>query len=102
MPFVRVAKTEEIAVGHGVLVENQGHALAVFNAGGGRYYACGPVCPHEDGPLAEGWLEGEVVVCPWHGFDFHLRSGRCRVDEDLAIPVFPVRVDDGHVEVDLP
>jgi nitrite reductase (NADH) small subunit len=102
MPFVRVASTDEISPGQGTLVEREGLAVAVFNTGSGRFYACGPLCPHEGGPLAEGWLEGEAVVCPWHGFDFDLRTGRCLINDQLAIPVFPVRVQAGAVEVDLP
>jgi nitrite reductase/ring-hydroxylating ferredoxin subunit len=42
------------------------------------------------------------VVCPWHGFDFELGTGRCRAVDDLALPVYPARVIDGIVEVDLP
>jgi len=102
MAFVAVARADEIPVGHGAFVERGGLALAVFNAGGGRFHATGPICPHEDGPLSEGWLEAGAVVCPWHGFDFDLATGRCGVDADLAVPVYPVRVSDGVVEVDLP
>ena len=102
MPFVKVADVSEIAEGHGTYVDRDGGAIAVFNAGAGCFYACGAVCPHEDGPLAEGWIEGRAVVCPWHGFDFDLETGRCLVDPDLAIAVFPVRVTGTAIEVDLP
>lgn len=102
MPFVKVSQPEAIAVGQGTLVESHGQIVAVFNGGDGRFYACGAICPHEDGPLAEGWLEGNAVVCPWHGFDFDLHTGRCQVAEGLSIPVYPTRVADGAVEVDLP
>jgi nitrite reductase (NADH) small subunit len=102
MAFVRVASVGEVAVGQGALLDVEGVTLALFNAGGGRFHATSPLCPHEDGPLAEGWLEGDVVVCPWHGFDFELQSGRCRVDEALSITVYPVRVVGDSVEVDLP
>ena len=102
MPFVKVADAETIPVGQGTVVESGGVTVAVFNGGNGRFHACGAVCPHEDGPLGEGWLEGEAVVCPWHGFDFDLRTGRCLVDEALAVPVYPARVVEGAVEVDLP
>lgn len=102
MAFARVVAAGEVPVGYGRIVEKDGFAVAVFNAGGGRFYACGATCPHEDGPLAEGWLEGDVVVCPWHGFDFELVTGRCRVADDLAVPVYPARLIDGVVEVDLP
>src|SRR5262245_20225570 len=102
MPFVKVAETSDIAVGQGTLVESHGVVVAVFNAGEGRFYACGAICPHEDGPLAEGWLEGGAVICPWHGFDFDLGTGLCKVAEGLSVPVYPARVADGAVEVDLP
>jgi nitrite reductase/ring-hydroxylating ferredoxin subunit len=102
MAFVPVARAEEIPVGHGAFVERSGVAVAVFNAGGGCFYATGPICPHEDGPLGEGWIEAGAVVCPWHGFDFDLTTGRCGVDPDLTVPVYAVRVSGGVVEVDLP
>ena len=102
MPFVRVAATDDVPVGQGILTEAAGVTLALFNAGDGRFHATSPLCPHEDGPLAEGWIEGDAVVCPWHGFDFELGTGRCRVEEDMAITVYPVRVRGADVEVDLP
>ena len=102
MAFVRVASASAIPVGQGTLAELNGRTVAVFNGGGGRFYACGAVCPHEGGPLDEGWLEAGAVICPWHGFDFDVGTGRCRVDEELGIPVYPVRVVGDAVEVDLP
>jgi nitrite reductase (NADH) small subunit len=102
MAFVRVAAADEIPVGRGAFVASGGLTLALFNAGGGRFYACGALCPHEDGPLSEGWLEGTAAVCPWHGFDFDLETGRCLVNPDLSVSVYAVRVSDGGIEVDLP
>ena len=102
MAFVRAAATSDIPVGHGALLDVRGVTVALFNAGGGRFHATSPLCPHEDGPLTEGWLEGDAVVCPWHGFDFDLGNGRCRVDEGLTISVYAVRVVGDDVEIDLP
>ena len=102
MAFVKVAEVADVPEGRGVLVERNGVAIALFNAGGGRVHATSPLCPHEDGPLADGWIEGDAVVCPWHGFDFDLVSGECRVDRDLAISVYPARINGTAVEVDLP
>ncbi|PYM14479.1 MAG: hypothetical protein DMD81_17775 [Candidatus Rokuibacteriota bacterium] len=101
MAFVKVAETTDVTAGYGLLVERDGRTLAVFNAGG-KFYACSAVCPHEDGPLADGWIEGNAVVCPWHGFDFELTSGRCLVDAELSIATYPVRVNGTAIEVDLP
>jgi nitrite reductase/ring-hydroxylating ferredoxin subunit len=102
MPFVPVARAAEIPVGKGRLVEHGSFTVAVFNAGGGRFHALSALCPHEDGPLADGWLEGDTVVCPWHGYDFDVATGACRVADDLAVTVYPTRVTNGMVEVDLP
>ena len=102
MPFVKVAEVGDVPVGKGVRFEHDGIAVALLNAGGGRFFATSPLCPHEEGPLAEGWLEGDVVVCPWHGYDFELTTGRCRVDDNLAVAVYPVRVCSGAIEVDVP
>lgn len=91
--FVRVATTDEIPPGRGKVVEVGGREVAIFNAGAGRFYASGTVCPHEGGPLGEGTVEGESVICPWHGFDFDLRTGDCPVDPDLRIPTYEVKVE---------
>lgn len=100
--LVRIASINEIPVRRGKTIEVDGIELALFNAGEGRYYASSPLCPHEDGPLGEGALEGDVVICPWHGFDFDLRTGRCLVDPELHVPVYPVRVVGGDLFVELP
>jgi nitrite reductase (NADH) small subunit len=100
--LVRVASVEEILVGRGKSVEVDGLPLAVFNAGGGRYQALSGSCPHEGGPLGDGALLGESVVCPWHGFDFDVRSGACGVDPELSVTVYPVRIAGTDVLVELP
>ena len=102
MPFVRGARTSDIPLGKGCLIESSPIPVAVFNAGQGRFYAVSGLCPHEDGPLADGWVEGDTVVCPWHGFDFELATGACRVADDLSIAVYRTRIADGVVEVELP
>ena len=101
MPYVTMAETSDIPERHGMYVDRGGRAVAIFNAGAGRFYACNPVCPHEEGPLADGWIEGSAVVCPWHGFDFDLTTGRCLVDPALSISVYPVRVVGTTIEVDV-
>ena len=102
MPFNRVARVGDIPPGKGRLVESSAIPVAVFNVGHGRFCAVSALCPHEDGPLADGWLEGDTVVCPWHGFDFDIATGACRVADDLSIAVYRTRVSDGIVEVELP
>ena len=102
MPFVPVARAADIPVGKGRFVEHDAVPVAVFNMGRDRFCAVSALCPHEDGPLADGWLEADAVVCPWHGFDFDVTTGACRAADGLSIAVFPARVVAGVVEVDLP
>ena len=100
--LVRIASPGEIPVGRGKTVEIDGLAIAVFNAGGGRYHAMDGSCPHEGGPLADGALLGDSAVCPWHGFDFDVNTGVCGVAPDLSVTVYPVRVTSSDVVVELP
>ena len=100
--LVRVASVGEVPVGRGKTVEVDGLPLAIFNAGGGHYQAMSGSCPHEGGPLADGVLLGDSVVCPWHGFDFDARTGACKVASDLSVTVYPVRVTGSDVLVELP
>jgi len=99
--FVKVATTDEIEPGTGKLVQVNGLEIAVFNVGG-QFYASGAVCPHEGGPLEDGTLDGDVVICPWHGFDFDLKTGECVVDSDLRVPIYPVKVEGDSILVETP
>jgi nitrite reductase/ring-hydroxylating ferredoxin subunit len=100
--FVRVASVNDIPVGRGKTVAVDGLCLALFNAGAGRFHALSGACAHEDGPLGEGVLLGDRVVCPWHGFDFDVNTGVCGVAPDLAVSVYPVRVSGVDLLVELP
>ncbi len=77
--FVKVgSRTEFEDLEGGKLVEADGHRIAVFNVGG-NYYAIENACPHRGGPLAEGLMAGEEVICPWHGLPIQ-RENRFSVD----------------------
>ncbi|MBI1903116.1 MAG: Rieske 2Fe-2S domain-containing protein [Planctomycetia bacterium] len=51
--------------------------VAVFNVDG-QFYVLKNECPHAGGPLGEGFLEGPVVTCPWHGWQFDVTSGQAQ------------------------
>ena len=99
MAFVKVVRTTEIPVGKGRFIDAGTDAIAVFNAGRGRFYAVTALCPHEDGPLADGWLEGDTIVCPWHGFDFDVTTGVCLTSEGLSIGINKTRVIDDALKL---
>lgn len=64
----------------------------------GQFGAIHGSCNHVGGPLGEGTLEGEYVVCPWHYWKFHCRTGKGEPGyEEDAVPTYEVKIDDGHV-----
>jgi nitrite reductase/ring-hydroxylating ferredoxin subunit len=59
--------------------------------------AIGNECPHQGGSLVDGFVEGDIVVCPLHGWEFDLRSGVCMTVPGESVPSYDVTVEDGAV-----
>ena len=99
--WVRVADALDIPAGTGKEFAVLGRIVAVFNIAG-TFYAMDGVCPHAGGPLGEGVLTGNVVTCPWHGWQFDVTSGQHCLNANLQHPAFPVRLEGNDVLVELP
>lgn len=99
MAFTPVAKTADLPEGEGKTAEVRGRKIAVFNVGG-EFHALDNVCLHRGGPLGEGDLNGTVVTCPWHGWEFDVTSGQC-LTAPGEVKKYEVRVEDDQVLVDL-
>src|SRR5215471_3188341 len=85
----------------GKLVEVGGQKIALFNLGG-HYYAIESTCPHRGGPLAEGMVAGDEVICPWHGSRFNIRTGAVLSPPAReGVKSFAVRVTEHDVEVEI-
>jgi NAD(P)H-dependent nitrite reductase small subunit len=89
--YYRVASISEIPPGTGRLVEVAGEDIALFNFNG-EYYAISDMCPHRGASLAEGFLEGDKVFCPWHCFDFNLKNGECGMVPSLRVQTYDVKI----------
>lgn len=96
--FVRVARAADVAPGRAVTVLVGGRELALFHLGG-RFYAAENACPHQGGPLCEGWTQGTSVTCPWHAWTFDLKTGTLDEDDEPVLDVYDVRVEDGEIMV---
>jgi nitrite reductase (NADH) small subunit len=97
--FIPVAKVADIAPGSAATVVIDGREIAVFNVDG-TFYALENDCPHQGGPLAEGWIEGTTVTCPWHAWCFRLDDGRMTTFGGLtAVDAFAARVEGDTVWV---
>src|SRR5690242_16245941 len=99
MAWVTVAKVLEVRARTGTTVCANGQELALFQVDG-RYYCLENVCPHMEGPLAEGDLEGETVYCPWHFWPINVRTGAVEYDPSLCAATFPCRVEDDAIWVE--
>jgi len=97
--FVSAAKASEIAVGAFKPVEVDGRRLLVCHTDGG-FYAIDDTCTHDDGPLADGWLEGTAIECPRHGARFDVTTGQV-LCLPAAAPIrsYRVRVQGDEVQV---
>lgn len=90
--FVRVAALEDLPPGTAKAVEAGGQPVALCNIDG-TVFAVTNTCPHRGGPLGEGRLEAGTIVCPWHGFQYDVRTGRCLTNPALSIACHAVRLE---------
>lgn len=95
--FVRIAGTDDVKPGHGMVAEVNGKALAVFNVDG-QYHVIDNTCLHRGGPLGEGELAGTVVTCPWHGWQFNVATGICVNNPSAKIETYQVKVEGTDVK----
>jgi nitrite reductase (NADH) small subunit len=105
MAFTKIATLEELPPGTLIEVLYEGEPFAVCNVGGQIRVLSG-VCPHNGGPLGQGALEGPMITCPWHCWQFDSATGTCisgdEVGDHLAVETYEVKVEDGDVFAELP
>lgn len=95
--FIKVASTSDLAPGEKKLVDYQGTPVGLFNIEG-EFYAIHDVCTHDGGPLVEGELHGDVIVCPRHGARFDVKTGAVRTLPAYApVPTYRVKIEDGDI-----
>jgi nitrite reductase/ring-hydroxylating ferredoxin subunit len=114
-----VAGVDEIADGGRRVIEGGGLEIGVFRLGG-DYFAWESNCPHQGGPVCQGRIMNRVdevidegarshgyrfveedvhIVCPWHGFEFNIRTGRHPGDPGTQLRGFSVSVRDDGIYV---
>ena len=112
----RVAAVEEIPPGGRKIVKIQGREVGVFNLEG-RYYALKNVCRHQGARVCLGKVsgttlpsnvyefkygrEGQILRCPWHGWEYDITTGKSLFDEDVKVVTYTVHVEGGEVYVEL-
>lgn len=111
-----VARLDEIGPGECKLVEVKQRSIGLFNVNG-TIIAALNVCPHELAPVCRGRIggttlpsppgeyrwgrEGEILACPWHGWEFDLLNGRALADERVRLRLYPVSVEDNTIYISI-
>jgi nitrite reductase/ring-hydroxylating ferredoxin subunit len=116
MAVYEIGTIEEFPAGSHRVVNIGKIEVGVYNVNG-SLYALPNFCPHQQGPLCSGttsgewrcsartgWLHeyerrGEIVVCPWHGIEFDMTTGRCLSSPKLRVRTYTVKVVDGAVSI---
>jgi nitrite reductase (NADH) small subunit len=112
----RVATVEEIPSGGRKIVKVEGREVGIFNLND-RFYALKNVCRHQGARVCLGKVsgttlpsrvyeftygrEGQILRCPWHGWEYDITTGRSLFDEDVKVVTYRVHVEAGEVFVEL-
>lgn len=91
--WISVASLSELPPGTMRRVEIEGRWIVVGRARDLRVFATDLLCPHRGGPLDEGSIVGDLVVCPWHMWEFEIESGRCTRFPEVRAKMHETRID---------
>ena len=98
--LAKIAETGDLDPGQCRVVEVEGKTLAVFNVDG-SFYALDNTCLDRGGPLGEGDLDGKIVTCPWHGWQYDVSTGANANYPAVKVTCFPVKVEGPSVFVEV-
>lgn len=111
----RICAVDELEPGERILKTISDREIGVFNVDG-EFHAVANYCVHAGGPICEGRLsgmvtaeagewewdwarEGEILACPWHGWEFDIDSGEFLADDQYRLITYDTEIEDGTVYV---
>lgn len=92
-----VGSTDDVTADSPLVADVDGTTVAVFYVDG-EYHALDQTCPHQGGPLGDGKVEDGCVYCPWHGWEFDIKSGEHVQGSDQATK-YDIVTEDGQLYV---
>jgi len=100
--YVEIAPISDLPNGERLFIDIADRPIVILNLAG-QLYAIGDVCSHDDGPVGDGDIEGYNIVCPRHGAEFDIRTGKVEsMPAVVDIPAYPVQVRDGVIFLGVP
>jgi nitrite reductase (NADH) small subunit len=92
-PFVKLTTTSELPPeGEAKEFELEGKTYCIAHTHEGCA-AVDNVCAHHGGPLGQGVVDGNKIVCPWHGWSFDVNTGALVHNPSVRIPTYPLKID---------
>ena len=98
---IQLLSVESLPPGEAAEVVAEGRIFAVYNVDG-EFRVIDGICAHAGGPLGKGTLDGNIVTCPWHGWQYDVESGKNCLTESICQTSWPVEIENGHVTIELP
>lgn len=98
---VYVGQEADIPDGERKIIDVDGVSIGVFHHKGG-WYALKNSCLHRGGPVATGRLDGDNLICPWHGYTYDVTKGALLIDPTAKLEMYPVSIEDGRVALKFP
>jgi len=95
--WIKVCKLDEIPPSQARTVRADNTVIAVFRLTDDRVKAVENRCPHKDGPLAEGIISGDDILCPLHNWRIHLDDGQVVAPDEGCVQTYPVKVESDTV-----
>ena len=100
MTWKKIAEKNEIAAGKGKAFKIEDKQIAIFNQDG--FHAIDDLCVHQDGSLAPGKLDGDIVECPLHFWHYNIKTGELKdYIKDVKLQTYDVQVKDDGIYVDI-
>ncbi len=96
--FITIANINELLPGQCRVIQVSNRTLALFNVAG-AYYATDNACLHNGGSLGDGILNGEMIICPLHDWQFNVITGESPLDKAVKVETFDVQVSGENVQV---
>lgn len=96
----KVAELDELAEGR-VKAVSCGRENICLTRHNGDWGALANACPHRGGPLGEGAIEGGLLRCPWHGWDFDPLTGKPPGGYDDGVPTYPLQVREDGIYIEI-
>ena len=101
MNWTAVCQLDEIPQGAARTVRAGDTVIALFRLSDDRVKAVENRCPHKQGPLAEGIISGDDILCPLHNLRIHLDTGQAVPPEEGCVQTYPVKIENDQVFLSL-